>query len=123
MALEYRLFTDTSPIPDIVLHSYGNSDPLVEGGDTEALRIVQEFVLAPAKKVRCNNDGLPHVILHDDFLGYISDKFDLQFTMKNARTITLIADWYDVMAASYASAFRHTIMSGEGFGGPTFSGR
>ena len=68
--------------------------------------------------MRCNNDGLSYVILYDDFLGYISDKFDLQFT-KNARTITQKADWWnDVMAASYTSAFRHTIMSGEELGGP-----
>jgi hypothetical protein len=116
LALEYRLFTDTNPIPDIVIHSYGNTDTSFVGGDTAALRIMQEFVLA-AKKVRCNEDGLPYVILYDDFLGFTDGPHDLHFTMKNLRTVSQVADWYDVMAASYASAFRHTIMSGEGFDG------
>ena len=115
LALEYRLVAGRNPVPDIVLHSYGNTDTAVIGGDAVAIRYMQEFVLA-AKKLRCHEDDLPHVILFDDYLGFV--EVDLHSTLKNIRTVSQVADWYDVMAVSYASAFRHTIMAGEGFAGP-----
>ncbi|KAI2495463.1 hypothetical protein MHU86_19050 [Fragilaria crotonensis] len=80
LALEYRLFVATAPIPDIIIHSYGHTDSRYHGDDADALRIMQDFVQG-AKKVRCNRDGLPFVVLYDDYHG-IPGNDNLHFYMR-----------------------------------------
>jgi hypothetical protein len=110
VALEYGLFPPNHPGPDIVINAFGNNDMQLQGDDADSIRIMQDFIEA-AKKMRC--DGLPYIILYDDFLGLGYTKpYDLHYNMRYYRSVSQVSAWYNLMAVSYANAFRHLVYSG-----------
>ena len=116
VALEYGLFPPDYPGPDIIIHSYGNNDGRQPGQDIDRLNLMQDFIHA-ARTMNCDPDKQPSIILYDDFLGFYS--FDIHYAMGYSQYVSKASAWYELMAVSYANAFRHTVYSGEGFGNET----
>jgi hypothetical protein len=125
MVLEYRVFMPEYPVPDIIIHSYGVNDILSGRSESDRLGLMQEFVNA-AKRLRC--DGLPSVVLYDDFMGLFENNepwrptpFSVDFNMEYFRSVSQLSAWYSVMAVSYANAFRHLVYSSKDFGSTGWS--
>ena len=116
VALEYELFPPEYPGPDIIIHSYGNNDGRQPGPDIDRLNLMQEFIRA-ARTMNCDADKQPSIILYDDFLGFYFN--DIHYAMGYSQYVSKAAAWYDLMAVSFANAFRHTVYSGDGFGNDT----
>ena len=116
VSLEYRRFPPNYPGPDIIIHSYGINDGRVKGEDIDRLNIMQEFIHA-ARAMHCDTDKLPSIILYDDFMSVYFH--DIHYAMRYSQSVSKVSAWYELMAVSYANAFRHTVYSGEGFGNET----
>lgn len=115
LALRYGLYPLDHPPPDVIIHAFGNNDMQgnVLSTDEETINdLMEEFIVA-AKSVRCDEDGLPVVVLYDDFLGVDKEK-SLNFMMTYFRTVSQMSSWHNLMAVSYASAFRHIVYSANG---------
>ena len=120
LALMYRLFGTAGVLPDVIIHAFGNNDMLQYLDDETVYTQHIQFVEA-ARQLRCdqaaaagsddddaNDSGLPVVVFFDDHVGIDDRNFQKhRLSLRYLRSVAQISTWYDLLAISFPSSFRH----------------